>query len=130
MTKSDLSIDEDFIVIRPDLGATIEKSDATLYPRLDRRYGGFRDHVLVSCHAFDEDWKSWENHPHGDEIVILLSGEVTFVLQRESGTESIRLQDEGGYLVVPSNVWHTAKTDGGAKLLCVTPGEGTRHRET
>jgi mannose-6-phosphate isomerase-like protein (cupin superfamily) len=71
-------IDTEFVVLSPDKVASIEAKDSTLYQRLVTDYDGFRGHELISCHEFDEDWSSWEIHPHGDEIVILLSGEVRF----------------------------------------------------
>jgi hypothetical protein len=42
----------------------------------DRRFAGFKGHVLVATFAFDADWPTWERHPAGDELVCLLSGEV------------------------------------------------------
>lgn len=122
------SIKQDFVVLSPDKSATIEAADATLYQRLDRDYQDFKGHELISCHEFNEDWSSWEIHPNGDEVVILLSGDVTFVLQTEGGRESVQLKEQGSYVVVPKNVWHTALTQVETKLLFITPGEGTDHK--
>ena len=60
--------------------------------------------------------------------MILLSGQVTFVLQLETGEQAITLQKQGEFAVVPKGVWHTAKTNVETKMLFVTPGEGTQHR--
>lgn len=122
------SINQDFIVLSPDKSATIEAADAGLYHRLTRDYQDFKGHELISCHEFNEDWSSWEKHPNGDEVVILLSGEVTLVLQTEDGRESVQLKEQGGYVVVPKNVWHTALTRVETKLLFITPGQGTDHK--
>jgi mannose-6-phosphate isomerase-like protein (cupin superfamily) len=132
MTKStpSQSITKDFVVMTPDKRAVIEHLDSTLYERLDRDYHGFKYHELISCHEFDQSWSSWEIHPNGDEIVILLSGKVTFILQLEEGNKSIQLDEEGAYVIVPKNVWHTAQTDVKTRLLFITPGEGTRHKDT
>ena len=123
------SIERDFVVLSPEKEATVERFDSTLYERLNENYDGCKGCELVSCHEFDSDWPTWEIHPHGDEIVILLSGEVTFVLQLEAGDESILLDQDGSYVIVPKNVWHTARTKGNAKLLFITPGEGTENRD-
>ena len=129
MPESSLSIDKDFVVVRPDKSTAIESADAGLYERLADHYQGFEDHVLVSCHDFEQDWGGWEIHPHGDETVILLSGKATLVLESESGVETVHLEDEGAFVIVPRNVWHTAKTGRKTRLLFITPGEGTRYRE-
>ena len=128
MATNKYLINQEFVVLNPDKEATTEQCDATLYQRLNQRYGDFKGHELISCHEFSEDWSTWEIHPHGDEIVLLISGEVTFVLQLESGEELINLNREGEYLVVPKNIWHTARIKQKAKLLFITPGQETSHR--
>lgn len=122
------NIKSEFIVLSPDKKATLEKPDQELYERLDRRYDNFAGHELISCHEFSEDWAAWEIHPKGDEIVILLSGEVTFILDLEDGKKSITLYKSGDFAIVPQSVWHTAKTNLKSKVLFITPGEGTEHK--
>jgi quercetin dioxygenase-like cupin family protein len=68
-------------------------------------------------------------HPKGDEIVYLLSGAVTFILEREHGHEAIELNEPGSYVIVPRGTWHTARTKDPASMLFITAGEGTQHRE-
>lgn len=128
MIKSSQSITKDFVVLSPDKHATIERCDSGLYERLDKDYGGFKGHDLISCYEFDDDWSSWERHPHGDEVVVLLSGAATFVLQCEDGVKSLHLEQEGAYVIIPKNVWHTVQTGVKTKILFVTPGEGTEHK--
>lgn len=122
-------IERDFIVLSPDKKASVEPADATLYDRLDKKYNSFIGHELISSYEFESDWSSWEVHPYGDEIVLLMSGEVEFLLETESGEARITLRDQGQYCVVPKGVWHTAKTKGKSKLLFITPGQGTKHKE-
>lgn len=81
-------IEQDFVVISPDKKASIEHADAELYERIDGHYNSFIGHELISCYEFEPDWSSWEVHPHGDEIVLLISGDVAFLLQTESGEDS------------------------------------------
>ena len=111
-----------------DKKATIEQFNPTLYERIDKKYNGFKGCELISCYEFSEDWSTWEIHPNGDEIVILLSGEVTFILQLEDGDKSIFLDNTGSYVVVPKNVWHMARTNVNTKMLFITPGEGTKNK--
>lgn len=122
-------IEQDFIVLSPDKTASIERADGTLYERLDNKYNQFIGHELISGYEFEADWPSWEVHPHGDEVVLLLCGEITFVLREHSSETCITLREQGQYLVVPKGVWHTARTKIKSKVLFITPGQGTRHEK-
>jgi mannose-6-phosphate isomerase-like protein (cupin superfamily) len=123
-----MNLQRTFAVIKPEL--TVETIDVspTLYEDLDVRFDQFRSHQLVSTHEFTADWPTWERHPHGDEIVILLSGAATMVLQREPGQELVELNAPGEYVVVPRNTWHTARVRTTTRMLFITPGEGTENR--
>ncbi|MBV9190616.1 MAG: cupin domain-containing protein [Betaproteobacteria bacterium] len=70
-------------------------------------------------------WPTWERHPAGDEIVCLLSGRATFVL--EDG-KRIDVGEPGEFVIVPKGTWHTAKTTVPTKMVFVTPGEGTENK--
>lgn len=128
MKTAALDIASTFAVLAPDLRATPVDVSATLYADLDRDFNAFRGHWLFSRHAFSEAWPSWERHPAGDEIVFLLSGDVTLVLETPAGESEIRLSRPGSYLVVPSNTWHTARPNAASEMLFITPGEGTENR--
>ena len=83
---------------------------------------------LMSAFTFSESWTMWERHPAGDELVMLLSGAVSVVLD-ESGIEhAVELTEPGSYLLVPRSVWHTARTSVPTTLLFLTPGAATEHR--
>ena len=129
MTITSYSIKNDFVVLSPDKNASVENFDEGMYARLDENYNNFRGHELVSCHEFEQDWGSWEIHPHGDEIVVLLSGRASFVLQLENGEKTVELDEAGKYVIVPRNVWHTAKTKEKTSMLFITPGEDTQHKQ-
>lgn len=122
-------IERDFVVLSPQKKAFIEEFDSGLYERLDRNYENFADHELISCHEFEKDWESWEAHPHGDEVVILISGEVSMVFRTDAGDNTVELCRQGQYVLVPQGVWHTAKTKIKSKLLFITPGQATQHSE-
>jgi len=117
-----------FVVLQPDQTATLVPVTPTLFEELDRRFEGFKHRVLVSSFSFDADWPTWERHPAGDEIVCLLSGETTLVLERGAGEETVRLTRPGEYVVIPKGTWHTARTAVPTRMLFVTPGEGTDNR--
>ncbi len=126
--KTPMEIEKEFVVLSPEKRATTEIVRPTLYEELDQKYNGFKGHELISAYSFDSDWPGWEMHPAGDEIVILLSGRVTFVLDIAEGHQSVSLETAGSYVIVPRGVWHTAKTDRPTRMIFITPGEGTRHR--
>jgi mannose-6-phosphate isomerase-like protein (cupin superfamily) len=92
-------------------------------PELDR----FGRSWLVSEFECSTDWSSWEMHPHADEFVYLLAGEVVFRLQDASGITDIPLKGRGA-VVVPKGVWHTAKVSAPSRMLFVTLGADTQHR--
>jgi len=91
------------------------------YPQLDQGR-------LMSAFTFSEPWSTWERHPAGEELVMLLSGTATIVLQDSGQERAVQLSDPGSYVLVPQNVWHTAKTTVPTTMLFLTPGAGTEHR--
>jgi quercetin dioxygenase-like cupin family protein len=123
-----LNLSTTFAVLGADLTATPVKVTPQVFEELNERFGGFKGRTLVSCFEFDSDWATWERHPAGDEIVCLLSGEVTLVLEGKGGEEKVRLTEPGGYVIVPKGAWHMARTTVPTKMLFITPGEGTENR--
>ena len=82
---------------------------------------------LVSAYRFDADWKSWERHPAGDEIVVQLSGAMDFVVDDGRSERTVTLRGRAA-LVVPRGLWHTARVLEPSEAIFVTRGEGTEHR--
>lgn len=119
------TIFEQFVVQKPDLLMDQLAVTPDFYEQLDKKYPGFVDHTLVSAHQFTESWPTWEIHPKGDELVILLSGRATFELRAGPEIESVILDSPGMFVLVPKNTWHTAIIDKAASMLFITPGEGT-----
>ncbi len=126
ISTSDLT--RDFVVITPDKAAVCVPMTPTVYQDLDRDFNNFAGHELVSVYDFDNDWASWEMHPAGDEVVALLSGKVTFLLEVENVVQSVVLEIPGSYVIVPKGVWHSVRTSVLTRMLFITPGEGTLHR--
>jgi mannose-6-phosphate isomerase-like protein (cupin superfamily) len=129
MTHKSLNLASDFVVLNPDHAATPVAVTPTLFEELDSTFGGFKGHLLVSSFTFDTDWPTWEMHPAGDEIVLLLVGEASLVLETESGEEAVTLREPGTYVVVRKGTWHTARTSTPTRMLFITPGEGTANRD-
>ncbi len=82
---------------------------------------------LVGVYAGATDWPSWEMHPQGDEVLVLLEGELTMLFEREAGEEPHPMR-AGATLVVPAGVWHRALILRPGKLLGITYGAGTLHK--
>ena len=82
---------------------------------------------LVGIFRYEADWDSWEMHPDGDEIVVLLSGAVDLVLDAAGGERTVELRDRAA-AVVPREVWHTANVIAPGEALHITRGAGTAHR--
>ena len=125
-TKLDLA--STFVVVEPHHAAIPVAVTPAIFAELDERFDHFKGRLLVSSFGFDSDWSSWEVHPAGDEIVCLLSGDVTMVLDRNGVEEVVHLRDPGSFLIVPKGTWHTARTSVPTRMLFVTPGEGTQNR--
>lgn len=128
MTRTKLNIEQAYVVLNADKKASVEVVDTNLFQRLDANYSGFQGCELISCFEFEQNWSSWEMHPAGDETVILLSGQVTFALQYDKAEELVQLKKPGDFMLVPKNIWHTARCTVKTKLLFITPGEGTQHK--
>ena len=116
-----------WVVLGPQLLARQVGVTPGVFEQLDREFEGFHGHLLVSMYAFDSDWSTWEAHPHGDEVVVLLSGVVDMVLDRGGRHETIRLAQAGDYVLVPKGTWHTARVAAAASMIFITAGEGTQH---
>jgi mannose-6-phosphate isomerase-like protein (cupin superfamily) len=96
---------------------------ATIRGRADLQGGH-----LVTSFEQTGDWSSWECHPNGDELVLVVSGWNTFHLEIGDQVVSVPV-DAGSMLVVPAGVWHTADVNEPGRILAITWGDGTQTRE-
>ncbi|HEX6999301.1 MAG TPA: cupin domain-containing protein [Gammaproteobacteria bacterium] len=92
-----------------------------------RRLMGSEQGRLLSALTTNADWPNWEMHPAGDELLFMLEGEATFLLELADGVKTVELV-AGRLLIIPRGVWHTAKVRKPARLLAITAGLGTQHR--
>jgi quercetin dioxygenase-like cupin family protein len=118
-----------YLRLRPDSSVEKLPFDASFWPRLMAgQLGDFRNEYLVTCYTYAQDWPSWECHPNGDEIVVLLSGRAAFIMESAGGTTELSLDRTGDFAFVPRGIWHTAHTDRATTMLFITAGEGTLNR--
>lgn len=82
---------------------------------------------LITEFYFEEDWKTWEMHPHGEEIVYLLSGALDLILEKDGKAQTIELRGKGS-VIIPRETWHTAKVFAPSSMLIITHGKGTEIR--
>lgn len=80
---------------------------------------------LITEFEFTEDWQTWEMHPHGEEIVYLLSGAIDLTLDRDGDLQTVELRGKG-LIIIPRNTWHTAKVLEPSKMLVITFGKDTQ----
>jgi mannose-6-phosphate isomerase-like protein (cupin superfamily) len=88
------------------------------------------DRVVGAVHGRDaNDFhpSECEMHPHGDEVLCLLSGAVDVVLEEADGDRTVPLR-AGEIFVVPRGVWHRLVLRAPGDLLFVTPAKDTRLR--
>ena len=86
---------------------------------------------FISEFVFDEDWKTWEMHPHGEEVVYMLSGAMDLTLEKDGGDDGERRTVElrgKGLVVVPRGTWHTARVLEKSSVLVMTLGKETQIR--
>ena len=82
---------------------------------------------LIMVETSTTSWASWECHPEGDEIVIVLEGKGIFIQQIDGETRKLPF-GPGSTIINPAGVWHTADIDLPVKAIYITPCPGTQHR--
>src|SRR5438309_12085246 len=103
-------------------------SDSFWEELMSGKYPQLEHGRLLSAFTFGESWTSWERHPAGDEVVVLLSGAADVVLDEPDGERIVRLDAAGDYVLIPRGTWHTTRTTVPTKMLFLTPGAGTEHK--
>ena len=68
-----------------------------------------------------------EVHPDGDELLYLVSGAVTVLLELPDGDRTVDL-GAGQALVVPQGIWHRVHLREPGTLVHITPGPHGDHR--
>jgi mannose-6-phosphate isomerase-like protein (cupin superfamily) len=115
-----------YVCLSPSGGASAIEVTPEFWSTIAEREE-LREGRLVAVSACDEDWAHWEMHPHGEEVLVLLSGMVTMVFEENGGPRDVELQP-GRACIVPSGTWHRATVRVPGRLLAITYGRGTEHR--
>ncbi len=68
-----------------------------------------------------------EMHPDGDELLFLVSGRLSVIVEEDGVERSIEL-GPGQCLIVPRGVWHRVVPRERSQLFHLTPGPGGEHR--
>jgi oxalate decarboxylase/phosphoglucose isomerase-like protein (cupin superfamily) len=119
----------DYLRLKPDASVEPLALGDHFWPQLmSGKLGDFHHEYLVTMGSHERDWTSWECHPGGDEIVLLLTGRAVMVLETAQGEERVELAAPGDYVRIPRDTWHTAKMAEPTSMLFITAGEGTKHR--
>ena len=88
----------------------------------------FGDGRVLSIFDYGSTWSWWERHPHGEELVLVLSGSVRFHL--DDGEPMAVALTAGEAALVPRGTWHRAEIVEPARMLFVTPAPvQTEHRD-
>lgn len=83
--------------------------------------------TLVSASVSTSDWPHWEMHPAGEEVLVLVDGRMTLILD-EPGAERRVEMTPGSTCIVPRGVWHRALVPETSRFVGITYGAGTQHR--
>ena len=138
MADSTIDLLKNYLLLEPEGAAVLLPGGGEFWSQLMsgeatdpgiRRLMGSAHGRLLSALPMGADWTNWEMHPAGDEILFMLEGKATFLLEFADGLREVALS-AGRVLVIPKGVWHTAKVSEPARLLAITAGQGTQHRPT
>jgi mannose-6-phosphate isomerase-like protein (cupin superfamily) len=93
-------------------------------PGPPKRYEGYTIGAPQMTQAPPHDG---EVHPDGDEILFLVAGEVTVILEDEEPVREVPMSP-GDSLIVPRGVWHKVRLEQPSRLFHVTPGPKGAYR--
>jgi quercetin dioxygenase-like cupin family protein len=97
---------------------------APLQPGSPPRVDG---HLLALTNLQQSPPHLGERHPDGDELIYLVSGEVTVVIE-VPGSDGRHTLRPGDALIVPRGLWHRIEVDRPASVVHLTPGPSGEHR--
>ena len=136
MSDDTIDLAENYLLLEPDGASALLPGGGDFWSQLMsgqvtdpgiQRLLASENGRLLSALPMSADWTNWEMHPAGDEILFMLEGKATFVLEFADGLREVAL-DAGRLLVIPKGVWHTAKVSEPGRLLAITAGSGSQHR--
>jgi mannose-6-phosphate isomerase-like protein (cupin superfamily) len=68
-----------------------------------------------------------EMHPDGDELLYLISGKISVVLEQGAAERVLEVLP-GQAVIVPRGVWHRVVPNEPSQMVHITPGPGGQHR--
>ena len=125
MTQA-FSLDSTYIHLQPDERALAMEGGARFWAGIADRHDLDHGRLMGSTEQ-SADWDHWERHPAGEEILVLMSGELELVLDTDGGEQRAVLEP-GQTFIVPKGVWHRGIVKKPGQLMFLTPGSGTEHR--
>jgi mannose-6-phosphate isomerase-like protein (cupin superfamily) len=84
--------------------------------------------AMISASSGAGAWKTWEMHPAGAEVLVILEGAPRIWLEHSQGRLEAVAAHPGSTVIVPKGAWHRVEGDQAYKILYVTYGAGTTHR--
>jgi mannose-6-phosphate isomerase-like protein (cupin superfamily) len=84
--------------------------------------------TMISASQGTGDWKRWEMHPAGAEVLVILEGAPRVWLDHPDGKLETIATRPGATVIVPKGAWHRAECEAPYKILYITYGAGTTHR--
>jgi mannose-6-phosphate isomerase-like protein (cupin superfamily) len=124
MSTSALDLFSTFVHLGPQGVATTVPWTPDFWRRLSVAEG---DRVVGAKHGRepgDFHPAEWEMHPHGEELLLLLSGALDVILDLPDGERTVELTT-GGACLVPRGVWHRITMRQPSDLVFVTSPQGT-----
>jgi mannose-6-phosphate isomerase-like protein (cupin superfamily) len=115
-----------YLCLAPSGSATTMDVTPDFWPTIGQRQE-LVEGRLVAAFPCKADWRHWEMHPHGEEILVLLGGRLTMVFEEGASERQVELE-QGRACVVPRGVWHRVIVREPGTLLGITYGRGTEHR--
>jgi mannose-6-phosphate isomerase-like protein (cupin superfamily) len=115
-----------YVCLAPTGGASRIEVTPEFWSTIDAR-NDLAEGRLVAVFACTSDWPHWEMHPHGEEVLVLLSGGITMIFEEHGVERDVQLQ-QGRACIVPRGTWHRATVAVAGQLLAITYGRGTEHR--
>ena len=82
---------------------------------------------LVAQYTHTQDSPIWELHPHGTDLLYLLSGHLVIELETPGGNQTVDLS-AGRSFLIPQATWHRLHAPEPSSLLAITWGAGTQFR--
>ena len=80
---------------------------------------------LVMATPVAADWTNWEMHPDGDEVILVTDGVVRVHID-PGDPVVVRAPD---LVIMPAGTWHTMDVIEPARVVTITWGAGTQHRD-